>query len=289
MSNNANNGPRDIEQYHRSVNDEFDNLKNRVRLLIGDKHWLSDGEYKESILRRILRDRLPAECSIARGFVYFPALDEVSTQIDILIHKSTHPVLFRDGDFVIVTPDAVASVIEVKTKFDDLTKIEKALEKLSKVVLGIRNYTNSNKCKAGLFVIDDEFVVSHKDKVLEALQEVASRRCNNNNNNNTYETLYRAIDWLSFGPNIFIKFWESPKQEDTNAPGYPLWNLYHLEGLARSYFIGNAVFENSPLSDLLSQYAWFPIQGGKQQYREMRIPLRKTDGGLERINTGGNP
>ena len=97
-------------------------LKNRIRNFISDAHWQTDGEWKESILRSVLRRYLPNTTGIGKGFII--TKEGPSTQIDILIYDATKPILFKDGDFILVTPDATLGIIEVKTrvKRNDLKK-----------------------------------------------------------------------------------------------------------------------------------------------------------------------
>ena len=89
-------------------------MKHRVRNLIADAHWQTDGEWKESVLRQILRRQLPATAIVSRGFVVTERA--VTHQLDVLIRHASKPVLFRDGDLVLVTPDAVLGIIEVKSR-----------------------------------------------------------------------------------------------------------------------------------------------------------------------------
>jgi hypothetical protein len=103
----------DFASYHRSVGDELFATKDRIRNLV--RHWPTDGEHTEAALRSVLRRILPPSLVIGRGFVVGP--DAASTQADILIVDGAKPTLFRDGDLLIVTPDAVRAVIEVKTRF----------------------------------------------------------------------------------------------------------------------------------------------------------------------------
>ena len=269
------NSPRNLIDFHKSVNTEFDVLKNRVRQLIGGKHWLSDGEHKESIIRKILKDRLPASVSTGRGFIYFR--DDVSTQLDVLIHKASHPVLFRDGGFVIVTADAPTTIIEVKTELYKKDDVEEAIEKMVKVIGRLRTECPTNKtCKAGIFSIEGGYPSRNPKEVLEVLQAATDGKLGN------------VIDWLAFGPNTFIRFWENPKDEIINTPSVSSWHLYRLEELARSYFISNVVLENSPDGSPISQTAWFPIKNGKKRFRTYRIPLDPQEGGVEAFPDQGN-
>ena len=46
---------------------ELEARAQRVRTLIGDAHWLSDGNHKEALLREFLRRYLPPELVITMG------------------------------------------------------------------------------------------------------------------------------------------------------------------------------------------------------------------------------
>lgn len=77
--------------YYRSVTLELDALKSRVRNLIADGHWPTDGEWKESVLRTVLRRHMPSTTGVGRGFIISQA--GASTQIDVLLYDTGRPVL----------------------------------------------------------------------------------------------------------------------------------------------------------------------------------------------------
>ena len=108
-----------LERYFRSLGSEVEALKSRVRDLKDSTHWLTDGEWKESVLRSVLRRNLPESVGVGRGFVV--AEFQSSHQLDVLVYERSAPVLFRDGDLVFVTPDAVLGIIEVKSKVTSRT------------------------------------------------------------------------------------------------------------------------------------------------------------------------
>ena len=95
--------------YHRKTSDELIALTNKVRSLI--TNWGEDGRYKEAILKNIIRRFLPEKYSIASGFVIKQTHErgehEASHQIDLIIYDDTSPILFKEGDLIILTPDAV--------------------------------------------------------------------------------------------------------------------------------------------------------------------------------------
>ena len=73
--------------YFQSLSQELHSLKSRVWSFIRDRHWQTDGEWKESVVRAVLRRHLPKSGQIGRGFVI--TNDDPSNQIDILIYDST--------------------------------------------------------------------------------------------------------------------------------------------------------------------------------------------------------
>lgn len=91
----------------------------RLDALIGDRHWLTVGTYKEDLLRNHLRSKLPKRFEVGTGFIVWQRGGKrvLSKQLDIVIWDAVdHMPLFRDGDFVVLFPEACKAVIEVKGK-----------------------------------------------------------------------------------------------------------------------------------------------------------------------------
>ncbi len=88
-------------------------------------HGPSIGSYHEEVLKGVLSAMLPSRFQLRTGFIY--GQDKgTSQQGDILIVDENNPdaYYFREGNFVIANPNAVASVIEVKTKLDKKAFVE---------------------------------------------------------------------------------------------------------------------------------------------------------------------
>ena len=81
--------------------------------LIGNAHNGESGSWREAVVRQTLRRHLPSTVHVGTGFIV--DRNRTSPQIDVLLHDASYPTLFRQGDTVIVTPDAVRGVIEVKS------------------------------------------------------------------------------------------------------------------------------------------------------------------------------
>jgi hypothetical protein len=91
----------------------------RVRNLIGDAHWLSDGHHKEEIVREYLVRHLPQSLRVSRGFVCStdPGT-RVSPEVDVLITDQASALpWFAEGGLIIVPPSAARGQIHVKTEF----------------------------------------------------------------------------------------------------------------------------------------------------------------------------
>lgn len=259
---------RDFKKYHKSIASEMREVKDRIRNLIGARHWQSDGEHKEAVLRRVLRSHLAQSLEVGRGFVC--AEHATSTQIDILITQRNKPTLFREGETLLVTPDAVACLIEVKTGIDD--NLENVLSKLADNAEMVRE--SNPACVVGLFVFES---ISRNDVhafLLEYVQK-ASRKSKD-----------RVVNWISVGPDIFVRYWKEGGSGVRSPVNEPVWHSYELKDLSHAYFVSNVVWDTCPDVDRRMQYAWFPIEGGKERFRRCYIPL--SGGDVRRFDGGGD-
>lgn len=103
----------------------------RVRNLIGDAHWLSDGHHKEELVREYLVRHLPQSLRVSRGFVCStdPAT-RVSPEVDVLItDQESELPWFAEGGLIIVPPSAACGQIHVKTelKSKEITDVLEAI------------------------------------------------------------------------------------------------------------------------------------------------------------------
>ncbi len=243
---------QDFTAYHKSIADELGAMQNRVRNLIGNAHWLTDGEHKEAVLRNVLRSRLPESVRIGKGFVCFPSeardSEKYSGQLDILITSKDKPTLYKDGELVFVTADAVEAVIEVKTTWRpaDLTSFADEVE-------FIRRNALHKRCWAGLFVYDRGNI--EQRNVLRTLQRA------------TQHAQERAIDCVAIGQDTFVHFWSKGRHEVGSPVSGPVWHSYRIVGLAPAYFVSNVALYLCPQTPEDAQRAWFPIEGGKESKR----------------------
>lgn len=110
---------RDIKSYIKSWGLELTAKADRVRNLIGDAHWLSDGRHKEFLIKGFLQKYLSDSYLIENGFIC-PSDDkgEISGEIDIIVADPTiQPPWFNENDLIIVPPSSVRAHIHVKSTF----------------------------------------------------------------------------------------------------------------------------------------------------------------------------
>lgn len=270
--------------FQRSVGMEFKTIKNRVRDLIGDIHWPEEGRYKETILKNTLKKFLPENIGIGTGFILKKKNGIVfqSSQIDIIVYDTSVPVLLKEGDFVITTPEHVYAIIEVKTNLnpernEDLKrKRDRNLEVIEKNTF------------YGIFAFDDEETNKEnaKDRLTRLLEFSDGR-----------------INHITIGSRLFVKYFSNAElqkggvfvEEDTIGS----WGIYFfnkgmiynekdkkyedidLDGLAPAYFISNlidSILVRKNRADFSKKRSWFlfPIVKGKQPHKIDKIDLPKS-------------
>lgn len=253
-------------EYHKSIGEELTVIKNRVRNLLGEStHWPSDGRHKESILKAVLEKHLPQSISASNGFIRFK--DECSSEIDILMHDNTKPLLFKSNDLVITSPKTVFGAIEVKTDINSgnfeeaLFKLADNCEKTSvhiRTNLSFHEIVMQNAAPLPWFSLFSFDCSMNVERLMNHLNTVASGK---------YE---RVIKCICLGPNKFIRFWEHEHNSDPENPIFIGWKLYDLDGLAFSYFISNMIWQDSISS--AESNMWFALDE-KQKHAVMSVPF----------------
>lgn len=123
----------DLTSYAALIGDSFASRINLLAQIIRDAHDPSLGRYKERLLMSVISDFIPKKFDVGTGFIVFPRERHfqsdipfgydatnrsdhiVSSECDIIVYDaSDYPILFKDGDFVVVRPESVRSIVEVK-------------------------------------------------------------------------------------------------------------------------------------------------------------------------------
>ena len=235
----------DTISFHLSTGKELLALKDRVRNLV--PHWGEDGRYKEAVLKTVIKRFLPEKYSIASGFVVKQTVErdqhEASKQIDIIIYDKAFPVLFKEGDFVILTPDAVCAIIEVKTNMKNLN------------IYGVLETANNN----GRFILDGKSdkrtplfngIFSFEGISVEDLPDLKTTIDLSNESLTWKFDDYSKVNHIAFNNSLFYKFWL--KEEHPNK-------IYEIDQLSFSFFIGNLMDYLGGNSVTKNRNLWFPV------------------------------
>jgi hypothetical protein len=103
--------------YLDSLGKELLASQDRVRNLIGDRHWLSDGHHKEAVIRGVLGRHLPIGVTADRGFVLSPDEPEnPSREQDLLLVDTfVEAPLLQQGGITVTLPSNVLAAVSVKS------------------------------------------------------------------------------------------------------------------------------------------------------------------------------
>jgi hypothetical protein len=259
-------------KYQKSIADEFLAIKDRVEFFIGHAHNGENGSFREIILMNYLRSIIPVGVSVGTGFVK-NSNEALSKQIDIIVYRSSYPALFQEGDFVILMPESVLGIIEVKsTTSTDSIASTSALSAIKKAtyngkVIGKKDIFN------GIFGYSTEMNLTHdfsKENMALQLKE-----------SNGY------LNHIAFDAGYFMRYWEEGNPDLQYTDISPCYSFYDLttrnithgsddgSGMAFGYFISNlleVVYSNIIPEVLTRQYFEFlyPLEGTKETYRMMQ-------------------
>jgi hypothetical protein len=238
-----------VIDYHIKNGEELLANKDRIRNLV--KHWGEDGRYKEVILKNLILKFLPSNLGIATGFVVFQDNDmpthQASTQIDLIIYDLSHPTLFKESDFVIVMPDSVRGIIEVKANLKNYN-LEDVISKSN--TIGQLIYANKKNKNALFFNGVFSYEGYEKGKMINFETPII----NASNKFITDPTLnnYR-VNHICFNKDLYYKFWTGEYYELTGQH-----YIHKVERLSFSYFVSNLLFYVADDSESVNSRLLFP-------------------------------
>jgi hypothetical protein len=235
----------DLIAYLNSWTSELYSRADRVRQLIGDAHWLSDGHHKESIIREFLVRHLPHVLSVHRGFVKtVGGENSCSPENDILVSDfSSHPPYFFEGDLQIVPPSSVIASLEIKSTFNKST-ISDALSNVLATRGLLKFSANFDQTWSGIYFFhNDRTVESFHETLAAAISEKFSSVGANYDKKSFVKMLPKCITSVS----SYITFLSSDRANDIVLRTFSMGNsslpcsFFDLMASVRSYFKGPVV------------------------------------------------
>lgn len=164
-----------MQAFDAGFADEIKAKMDRLDRLIGGDHWLSVGAYKERLIREQLVQYVPKRYEVGTGFLMANVDGQrvLSRQIDLLIWDSSrHSPFFRDGEFVILPPEACRAAIEVKGHVNKQQLVEGITNLLSVSRLANLVWHKSQAWfHTFLFALDTYDNLTFPEKVLDGIHE----------------------------------------------------------------------------------------------------------------------
>ena len=246
----------DYKAYHESITTELMASRDRVRHFIGGHHWGEDGRFKEVLLMNHLKKILPSNVSIGTGFVKNG--EQITSQIDLIIYDNTRPIPFSEEDFVIVFPESVYGIIEVKSKITSGMITETIVNANDNGRIIGKNIFN------GIFGYETEFSFSNNRPLADSIK--LSLMANHD-----------YINHISFGSDFFGKYWRNGNPDVYDD--VECFSIYKIDNLSFGYFFSNLIEfielrrRNQLLSDSMSNFL-YPISEGKETHRLSNLEVR---------------
>lgn len=245
-----------LDDFHRMTSREIMSLKDNVRSLI--HHWGEEGRYKEAVLKNVINKFLPDKYSIGTGFVIkqteIRGQHLSSRQIDLIIYDDESPIFFREGDFVILTPDAVRGIIEVKANLQNqnMTNVLRQANENGEFIFSGRE-NQDELFFNGIFSYEgyqefnlDTFAQNYLNSNLDFVD---------NPDFNSFK-----VNHVSLNENWFVKLW--PEDQLPHS-------LYRINELSFPFFISNLTDFLSNKSVEKNNFIWFSTD--KEPYLERQF------------------
>ena len=216
----------DEKRFLSTIVDDLSSKSDRIGLII--KHHPTTGNYREKLLVTILRKYIPTKYHVATGFIY-----GASKQIDILIYDQQNYIpIFREDDLVVVKPDSVRAIIEVKTTLDS-DSLWEALEGITEVCRMANYATPPFK---GIFAFDSNY------KTTDGVVDRVKNFYNDESGSFTSQLLFDIVDSICIpGKHIVFSHYVTRKSRFFNQTVSPA--LYSFEN-KRDVSVETASFFN---------------------------------------------
>ena len=119
-----------MEQYYRKIQEKVLVQRDIINSLIKDQRVI--GDYYEAIIRDVIRENVAEAFAVGRGVVLSEE-GQTSRECDIIVYNAAaYGPLFKSGEIVVISPEAVRCVVEVKGTLTN-SHLSDAVKNLSSV------------------------------------------------------------------------------------------------------------------------------------------------------------
>ena len=132
-----------LEEFYGLLEQQLSAQTRALKTLVS--HRSSIGWVNEQAFGGMLRNHLPKQCSLGSGFVLSPDGTKTSQGDVLIFDEAAHPVLFREGGLVVICPEALLGVIEIKTS--------SSKQFMKDAIANIASYKAVRPCFGAVFVL----------------------------------------------------------------------------------------------------------------------------------------
>lgn len=119
-----------MQQYYGKIQDKVLVQQDIINSLIKDQRVI--GDYYEAIIRDVIRENVAEAFAVGRGVVLSKE-GKTSRECDIIVYNAAeYGPLFKSGEIVVISPEAVRCVVEVKGTLNN-SHLSDAVKNLSSV------------------------------------------------------------------------------------------------------------------------------------------------------------
>ncbi len=200
-----------LDDFYRRIQDDIIIKRDAICSLLTDPRII--GDYYEAIIRDAVRDTVSSSFGVGRGVV-LNENGQASRESDIIIYSAAeYGTLFKSGDIVVVSPDAVRCVMQVKgsismdnlnDSFTNLQSVNNLRPGIWKFIVGFKTNTEymslvqkcaESKTVNGIFVFSSTYRDETEDislqwkKLSNILRSITAPKLYQTNNAGDYVAL----------------------------------------------------------------------------------------------------
>lgn len=240
-----------VRTHYKSITMEMKAVKDRVQNVT--EHWGEVGSWREVVLRNILRRHLPNSLGVGNGFVL--TANGVTKQLDVIVYDENYPRYMQEGEFIIITADAVRAIVEVKSSTTS-SPLSESLRELSNAANMIRQYTDREREQGGvrkpLWV--GYFAYELNRTMSSTIGAHVQAACRLQQKGIIHAICAGESNFIRYKTNTEAQFENIPAQADT-------WRAYSIDNQAYGYFIANLIGNVCLDSVYFNHQYWFPHDG----------------------------
>ena len=177
-----------MQQYYRKIQDKVLVQRDIIKSLVKDQRVI--GDYYEAIIRDVIRENVAEAFAVRRGVVLSKE-GKTSSECDIIVYSAAeYGPLFKSGEIVVISPDAVRCVVEVKGTLNkrhlsnavkNLSSVNELRSGIWKLIVGFNtnilyqslvNQCVQSKTVNGIFVFNSTCQKEKEDISLQILKFV---------------------------------------------------------------------------------------------------------------------